>query len=369
MTTDKIRVGIIGVGWGTIVQTPAFRAVPEYDVVALCSRRPERVQEAGAKLGIDDTSTDWESFVQRDDLDLISICTPTDLHHDQTIAAVQAGKHVLCEKPVALDAAEAKRMLDAAEAAGVHHAVDFEGRWLPDRLAVWDLVRDGFLGDNYLARVTTTADLWHPSHALQADWMYDASAGGGYLMGAASHDIDYLCALFGPPAAICADVHVSILDRVKGDGSALHVTADDTSTVLMRFASGAVASVSVSVMGSSIDRKLLELYGSNGAIEVDTSFLKGTFGPMTITTATAGGDGREEIAQSERAPRSGAEIPARKAGSAIKAMALMLEDWLPAFDGKPAPGVPTLRDGYIAASVIDAAHRSSDGEGWVTLEL
>jgi predicted dehydrogenase len=369
MTGDKIRVGIIGVGWGTIVQTPAFRAVPEYDVVALCSRRPERVQEAGAKLGIEDTSTDWESFVKRGDLDLISICTPTDLHHDQTIAAVRAGKHVLCEKPVAIDAAEAKRMLDAAESAGINHAVDFEGRWLPDRLAVWDLVRDDFLGDNYLARVTTTADLWHPSHALQSDWMYDVSAGGGYLMGAASHDIDYLCALFGPPTAICADVHVSIPERVKADGSPLHVSADDTSTVLMRFASGAVASVSVSVMGFGIDRKLLELYGSNGAIEIDTTLMKGNAGPMTITAVSVEDGGRNEIAASQRAPRSGAEIPARKAGAAINAMALMLEDWLPAFDGKPAPGVPTLRDGYIAASVIDAAHRSSDGEGWVTLDL
>ena len=99
-----IRVGIIGVGWGSIVQTPAFRAVPEFEVAALCSRQPERVEAAAAQLGIDSTSTDWREFVRRDDLDLISVCTPVKLHAEQTIAAVEAGKHVLCEKPVAVDA-------------------------------------------------------------------------------------------------------------------------------------------------------------------------------------------------------------------------------------------------------------------------
>src|SRR5258705_13469319 len=103
--TSPIRVGLIGVGWGSVVQTPAFRMVPEYDVVALCSRREERVRAAGDKLGIADVSTDWKSFVQRDDLDVISICTPADLHHDQAMAAIAAGKHVLFETPLGLDAA------------------------------------------------------------------------------------------------------------------------------------------------------------------------------------------------------------------------------------------------------------------------
>ena len=103
-----IRVGIIGVGWGSIVQTPAFRAVPEFEVAALCSRQPERVEAAAAQLGIDSTSTDWREFVARDDLDLISVCTPVKLHAEQTIAAVEAGKHVLCEKPVAVDANDAQ---------------------------------------------------------------------------------------------------------------------------------------------------------------------------------------------------------------------------------------------------------------------
>ncbi|MSX56181.1 MAG: gfo/Idh/MocA family oxidoreductase, partial [Actinobacteria bacterium] len=104
-----LRVGIIGVGWGSVVQTPAFRMVPQFEVTALCSRNPERVSAAGQKLGIDDVSTDWRTFVERDDLDVISIATPVDLHLEMTLAAIAAGKHVLVEKPVGVNAEETGR--------------------------------------------------------------------------------------------------------------------------------------------------------------------------------------------------------------------------------------------------------------------
>jgi predicted dehydrogenase len=368
MSSDRIRVGVIGVGWGSIVLAPAFRAVPEFEVAAICSRRPDRVAEAGQKLGIEDTSTDWESFVRRDDLDLIAVCTPTDLHHDQTIAALRAGKHVLCEKPAAVDSAQAKNMLDVAEQSGVVHAVNFEGRWLVDRLPVWDLVADGYLGQPYLARVTTVGDLWHPSRRLQSEWMYSVEDGGGYLMGLSSHDIDFLTALFGEPEAVCADVTTTLPTREREDGSLLEVTADDTSTVLMRMKSGVTVSVSSSMIGLHVDRRVLEAYGSEGTIEI-TSTLMGGESSSAIRAAKVGEAGLQDVALSSRRPRSGVEIPARRAGSAILALALMLEDWLPAFDGQPTPRVPTLRNGWITQAVVDAARRSSAGEGWVGLAL
>src|ERR1700731_1394182 len=92
-----LRVGIIGVGWGAHVQVPGFRAAKGFEPVALCARTPERLERVATKLGIDEKSTDWESFVTRDDLDVISVATPTVLHRDMTLAALAAGKPVLCE--------------------------------------------------------------------------------------------------------------------------------------------------------------------------------------------------------------------------------------------------------------------------------
>jgi predicted dehydrogenase len=152
-----LRVGIIGVGWGAHVQVPGFRAAKGFEPVALCARTPERLERVATKLGIEETSTDWESFVTRDDLDVISVATPTVLHRDMTVAALAAGKPVLCEKPLAGELDAARAMVHAAAEASVPTACCFENRWNPDWLAVADRVRSGFLGTQYLARVSRSA--------------------------------------------------------------------------------------------------------------------------------------------------------------------------------------------------------------------
>jgi predicted dehydrogenase len=362
--SEPIRVGLIGVGWGSVVQTPAFRTVPEYEVAAICSRRPESVAKAGETLGIADTSTDWEAFVQRDDLDLISVCTPVGLHAEQTIAAIEAGKHVLIEKPQALTAGDAKRMLDAAESAGVAHAVCFEGRYESHRMPVWHLVEQGYLGQAYVAQAHTVGDYWHPSRSLQSEWMYRVDEGGGYLMGMSSHDIDFLSFLFGDPQAVCAEVRSSVPRRPRADGTEVDVDADDTSMLLMRMRSDTLVTISTSVVGLHHNRRELDLLGSEGTIVVEGA-IQG--GEPVVRAGQVGEDGLHEVPLSARMPRSGVELPKRRAAGAIRSLALMLEDWLPAFEGKPAPGVPTLRDGWRVQLVIDAARRSSAGEGWVSL--
>jgi predicted dehydrogenase len=361
---EPIRVGIIGVGWGAIVQTPAFRAVPEYEVAALCSRQPERVVAAGAQLGIDDTSTDWREFVTRDDLDLISVCTPVKLHAEQTIAAVEAGKHVLCEKPVAVDAGDAQRMLDAAERAGIAHAVCFENRFDPVRVALQTEITAGALGAPYFARAHTSADYWHPTRGLQSEWMYRLDEGGGYLMGMSSHDIDFVCDMFGEPESVCADVRCTVPERKDADGKPFAVDADDTSVVIMRMQSGMAALVSCSAVALGANERELELFGSDGRIVVDTGVLGGG---IEVRATRVGEESPTTLPLETRMPRSGAELPKRRAAGAIRSLAIMLEEWLPAFSGEPAPGVPTLRDGLRVQQVIDAARRSSAGEGWVTI--
>ncbi|MDT5045934.1 MAG: hypothetical protein QOG75_1787, partial [Mycobacterium sp.] len=178
-----LRVGIIGVGWGSHVQVPGFRAADGFEPVALCARTPERLERVAGKLSIPDTSTDWESFVTRDDLDVISVATPTVLHRDITLAALDAGKAVLCEKPLAGDVDAARDMVRAADKSSRPTACCFENRWNPEWLAVRALVGEGYLGKQYLARVSRSAAYWHPSHQPQARWMYDRDQGGGYLAG------------------------------------------------------------------------------------------------------------------------------------------------------------------------------------------
>jgi predicted dehydrogenase len=373
--TDQLRVGIIGVGWGSMVQVPAFRAAGGYEVAALCSRRAERVTEAGARLGVQDVSTDWERFVRRPDLDIISVCTPTDLHHEQVLGAIGAGKHVLCEKPVALDSAQAAEMADAADAAGVATAVCFENRWGREKLAVWRQVSGGLLGSPYFARVAIAADYFHPVRPLMSEWMYRLADGGGYLLGLASHDIDYLYCLFGVPEAVCADVRATIPVRTRADGSDFAADADDTTSLLLRWGSGVSASITLTTVGlHSGARYRFEAFGSGGTAEIDGTVFGGT-----VRAGRAGEEGLRELSLSDAAVSDPSAIPATGRRSApIRALALMLEQWLPRVRGTgaaaadvghgPTPGVPTLRDGLVVQRVIDAARRSSDGAGWVSLQ-
>jgi predicted dehydrogenase len=265
---------------------------------------------------------------------------------------------------VGLTATQTGEMLAAAEAAGVQHAVCFENRWAPTQLRITELIGSGQVGDPYLVLARATADYWHPTRGLQSEWMYRLEAGGGYLMGMGSHDIDFICSLFGEPVAVSADVRTTVSQRSRDDGSVLDVDADDTSVVLLRMASGALATVTTSAVAVGEDMRSFEAFGRAGSVRV-SSRLMGEEPPAV----QIGAPGSEvvEVEGVRREPASGLPVPARRAGGAIRSLALMLEDWLPAFAGEATPMVPTLRDGHLVAQVVDAARASSAGAGWVAL--
>ncbi|HUZ09414.1 MAG TPA: Gfo/Idh/MocA family oxidoreductase [Acidimicrobiales bacterium] len=356
---DNLRVGLIGVGWGALVHAPAFAAVDGYDLVALCSSRPESVAAGGERLGIGDTTTDWESFVRRDDLDLVSVSAPVERHHDMFLAALAAGRHVLCEKPLSLNGAQGRVMADAAEASDRATLACFENRWSPEHLAIRELVEGGAIGRPSFVQVTITTGYWHPTHKPQAAWMYRRDQGGGYLFGQMSHEIDFVQSLFGRAVAVCADVRHSI-DRVTTPQGEVEVTADDTSGVLLRLESGALAVLSNSSAGLGAGTNLFEAHGSEGTIAVNRS--PGSSGSLVARV----GAEPVPLVPSTRRLASGVELPARRSSFAVQAMGLMLEDWLPAFGGEPTP-TPTIRDGCAVQEVIDGAIASSEGAGWVEL--
>ncbi len=357
--SKPIRVGIIGVGWGALVHAPAFRAVPEFELVALCSRNADRVGAAGAKLGIKDVSTDWERFVKRDDLDLIAVSPPVPLHVSISIAALKAGKHVLCEKPMALNAKDARKLYDVGKDSDRATAICFENRWAPHKYTMWQLVEQGFIGNPYFIRVAQAAGYWHPTAHPQSDWMYKRAEGGGYIMGMQSHEIDFTTKLFGEAVAVCADIRTSVKRRAMHDGTMLDVDADDSGNILLRLASGASVVLSSSVVGLHAHQHRFDFFGEKGSIVASDEKIMG---------AQASDSALKEIPFINRPLKSGADLGTRRSAGAVRAQALMLEDWLPAFEGKPAPKVPSFQDGLRVQQIIDAAHQSSEGGGWIELK-
>lgn len=357
-----IRVGVIGAGWGAIVHGPAVQAVEDYELVAICGRSDARTGKAGESLGIIDTSTDWEAFVARPDLDVISIATPVTEHHRMAVAALAHGKHVLCEKPMSLTVAEASDMCVAAERNGLSGAICFEYRWSQPRMALRSLIRSGMLGQLRLVRVSHSYNHWHPAKRPQSDWMYRQELGGGYLNGVLSHDIDFLISLLGPPLAVCADVRTTVDEVTAASGQRVAVTADDTTGMLIRFSTGVLAIVSISATGR------VDTGGSMEVTATDGTAIYRYSNPADGKVVACLADSVEfsDAPAISRAPRSGYSFSGGIRARAGAAMACMLEDWVPALSGLPSE-VPTFESGLLVQRVIEAAQRSSEGEGWVLL--
>jgi predicted dehydrogenase len=188
--------------------------------------------------------------------------------------------------------------------------------------------------------------------------MYDRDQGGGYLAGMLVHDLDFLCSVLGRPESVCAEVRTSDPIRELPDGETLTITADDTAALLMRMESGLTAILSVSVMGAHADHYRLELFGSDGTIIGD-----GDLRSATYQAGAAADHGLGQLVINEREPAHPEHLPNGLAGHAARAMALMLQDWLPAFDGGESAAA-TFDDGLLSLAVIDAARRSAQGGGW-----
>jgi len=194
--------------------------------------------------------------------------------------------------------------------------------------------------------------------------MYRKDEGGGYMMGMGSHDIDFVCGLFGEPAAVCADVRTTIAERPRADGSMLAVDADDTAMLLLRMANGTIVNIMTTAVALHRRFRSFEAYGSKGSLFMDTQLMGET--PAEVHAGSVDQPSAVVVPNSDRRPRSGIEPPKRRAAGSIVALALMLEDWLPALSGGTAD-VPTLRDGHRVQRVVDAARESSAGGGWVSL--
>ena len=242
---SRLRVGVIGTGFGSLVQIPAFRAHARAEVVAVASGTPGKARKAADALGVPHAFDDWTKLVAAD-LDLVSITTPPHLHHAMALAALNAGRHVLCEKPMAMSAREAEEMLSGAERARRIHALDHELRFNPNRRKVRRLIEEGFIGaPRHVLLTAVNASRHDPTKPW--GWWYDDAQGGGLLGAVGSHQVDLLRYWLGEIASVTGTAVPFVPERPLPEGAGRRrVTADEFSTFSLRFRSGAIGTVLLS---------------------------------------------------------------------------------------------------------------------------
>ena len=249
----KLNIGLVGYGFMGRTHSNAFRKVTNFFDVnyqpvlkAVCARNKERAQSFATQWGYESIETDWRSLVKRDDIDLIDIASPNDTHAEIAIAAAQAGKMVLCEKPLGRNAGEALRMVDAVEKAGVANMVWYNYRRVPAVVLAKQLIDEGRLGRIFHFRAKFLQD-WTISTELpqggEGLWRLDASvAGSGVTGDLLAHCIDTALWLNGAINQVTATTETFVKERKHNlTGKVEKVGIDDASLFLARFDNGSLA--------------------------------------------------------------------------------------------------------------------------------
>jgi predicted dehydrogenase len=266
-----VRVGFIGAGWAERVQIPIFR-LAGLTAQAICAGHVENARGAAERLGIPEVYATWQELIAADSVDLVSIVTPPHLHRELAVAALRAGKHVLCEKPTALTVAEAEAMLAAAQAAPNQAAlIDHELRFHPQLIQLRQLIKDRSIGS--VIRLDMTAQRNSRLDATTPwNWMSDAERGGGMLGALGSHLLDLARWFVGKIDQLTAQLQTGHYYRTDANGQRRQVTADDHVQMMLRFANGAQGGITISGLTPGPAHNEIFVLGTKGALRLDSQW-------------------------------------------------------------------------------------------------
>jgi predicted dehydrogenase len=271
-----VRIGLVGAGFMGKIHSIAYRnagmlfgaEIPAVDTVAVTDFDPTLADRAVANWGWSRSERSWQEVTAADDVDVVDICTPNDNHVDIALDAFHHGKHVLCEKPLALDAESCLRLCQAAAASDRVAQVGFVYRQWPAVAMARQLVDEGAIGTIRTARAQFLLD-YNGNPDVPMSWRFDkVRAGSGALGDVGSHCIDLLQYLAGPISTVAAARMQRFVDQRRGaDGNLVDVTVDDQTEILADFESGATGTILASWAGTGHKCDLgFEVIGSRGSV-------------------------------------------------------------------------------------------------------
>ena len=346
MAARTYGMGVIGTAWAAAAPLPAFSTYDGIELRAIASGRRARAEAAAEKYGIPHASDDYREMLAMPDIDMVYIAGPNELHRPMVLDAAAAGKHILCEKPIGLNAAEGREMLAAVEAAGVAHVVCMTMRPFVTHGYVRRLVADGAIGEPRHYSYTHFAG-WG---GRDWSWHRDASRGGGMLMAVGSHYIDMAREFVGEWASVSCELR-HWTEEVPDEEGAMHrVTADEGFGLLGSSRSGAAISIHFSANVPGARGRLVELYGSDGSVVIDGDEM-GAGATGTGARRSEGGTPRVGEVPPPDDPPEVAACAERRFGTMAHALIAAIES------GEPQ--APNLVDALRVQEVLDAAVRSA----------
>jgi predicted dehydrogenase len=271
-----VRIAMVGTGRMARAHSQAYLTAARFfdlpvrpHLKVVCGRSVERAEPLAQAFEWEEAAGDWRQVVGRDDVDLVDVVAPTALHCDVVRAAAEAGKAVVCEKPLAVDGAQALRALDAVTRARVPSAVIFNYRYVPAVRLAHDLLHEGRLGDvrHFSARFLQD---WLSDPARPMSWRLRRSEGGGVLLDLGVHLVDLVRHLIGEIDAVAASSRGFVSQREDPTGVVHGVDVEDAAAALLEVGGGATGTLQVSRLAAGNRcASGFEITGSRGAVRWD----------------------------------------------------------------------------------------------------
>jgi predicted dehydrogenase len=383
----EIGVGLVGYKFMGRAHSNAYRQVgrffnvdPAPRMAAICGRDEGGVREAANALGWDSYETDYRRLVERDDIGLVDVVTPGNTHREIVLAALAAGKHVICEKPLANSLAEAKEMLDAAREAGTVNTVCFNYRRAPAVQLAKRLIDDGRLGTIRHWRATYLQDfIMDPEFPLI--WRLKKElAGSGALGDIGAHIVDLSQFLLGGISEVVGMMETFVKERpleeasaggglsTSGGAQTGEVTVDDAAAFLARFEGGAIGTFEATRFAAGRRNKnAFEINGSKGSVAFDLERMNELEVFFVDDDADVQGFRTVNVTEPDH-PYAGAWWPPGHILGYEHTFVHTIKDLM---DGiaKDASPAPTFEDAYRVQAVLDAVERSAEGGGWTRPEV
>ena len=357
MAQTEVRVGVIGTGgFANFAHMPGYQAHPKAKIAGVCDIILDRAKAAAERFGAEIVTGDYRELVSRDDIDAIDIVTPNNVHIPIALAAVEAGKHAICEKPLAMNFAEAQELIDAAEAAKVKTGVNFTYRGHPAARYAKDLISKGEIGKVFHVNAFYMQG-WLVNPKFPIVWRLQKEATGtGSLGDLASHIVDLtMWFIDANITSVVGDANRFLDERPLPDGSGMgKVDVDDCCDFLARYSNGAMGTFVSSRYGTARANYVrVEIYGLKGGLVFsfdDKDNLEVSLGEE----ARRNGWTKEPVPASY-APRDGATGYTENVSNFIDAI---IEDHEMA---------PSFRDGLANQAVLDAVAASVESGSWQTV--
>ncbi len=382
---ESINVGMIGYKFMGKAHSHAYKDLPLFfpdtlrpEMKVICGRNEQDVAQAAKQFGWEEYSTDWKTLLDRDDIDLVDINAPSDVHKEITIAAAKAGKHVFCEKPLALTLEDSREMLAAVEQAGVKHMVGFNYRFAPAVMLAKKLIEEGKLGKIYHFRAWFLQD-WLVDPNFPLAWRLQKEiAGSGSHGDLGAHLIDLAHYLIGDITEVIGMSETFIKERpiptkmtgLSATGSDSdekgEVTVDDATLFLARFANGALGSFEATRYASGHRcTNSFEINGSKGSVIFDFERMNELQVYFTDDREDVQGFRRVLATDPAHAFAENWWPPGHTIGYEHTFIHEVVE-LMTAFKENRQP-VPNFRDGVKCQEVLEAATQSIEKRKWISI--